>query len=144
MPGGADPFNLLRFVRAQDQVYADVVAELTAGRKRTHWMWFVFPQLKGLGRSATALEYGIGSPEEALAYLGHAALGPRLEECAGLVARHAGRPVEAIFGYPDTLKFRSSMTLFAAVRPEEALFGELLDTFFQGERDGSTLALLAR
>ena len=144
MPDGADPFDLQRFVGAQDSVYADVLAELTAGRKRTHWMWFVFPQLKGLGRSATALHYGIGSREEALAYLGHAVLGPRLQECAGLVGRHAGRPAEAIFGYPDTLKFRSSMTLFAAVRPEEALFGELLDIFFQGERDGATLALLAR
>jgi uncharacterized protein (DUF1810 family) len=144
MPGGTDPFDLQRFVRAQERVYADVLAELTAGRKRTHWMWFVFPQLKGLGQSATALEYGIGSREEALAFLDHAVLGPRLEQCTRLVGRHAARPVEAIFGYPDTMKFSSSMTLFAAVRPEEPLFAELLDIFFEGERDGSTLALLAR
>jgi uncharacterized protein (DUF1810 family) len=143
MPDDKDPFDLQRFVRAQETVYADAVAELTAGCKMTHWMWFVFPQLKGLGHSAAALKYGIGSGEEALAFLDHALLGPRLVESTCIVARHAPRPVETIFGYPDTLKFRSSMTLFEAVRPDEQLFGQMLDTFFEGERDRVTLALLA-
>jgi uncharacterized protein (DUF1810 family) len=144
MPDETDPFDLQRFVRAQETVYADAVAELRAGCKKTHWMWFVFPQLKGLGHSATALKYGIGSGEEALAFLDHTLLGKRLVACTRIVGRHADRRVDTIFGYPDTLKFRSSMTLFDAVRPEEQLFGQMLDTFFQGERDGATLALLAR
>jgi uncharacterized protein (DUF1810 family) len=144
MPDETDPFDLLRFVRAQERVYADAVAELAAGCKKTHWMWFVFPQLRGLGRSATALKYGIGSGEEALAFLDHALLGSRLVECTRIVGRHAPRRVDTIFPYPDTLKFRSSMTLFAAVRPEEQLFGQMLDTFFDGERDSATLTLLAR
>jgi uncharacterized protein (DUF1810 family) len=144
MSDETDPFDLLRFVRAQERVYADVVAELTAGCKKTHWMWFVFPQLKGLGHSATALKYGIGSRAEAVAFLDHALLGSRLVECTGIVGRHAPRRIDTIFPYPDTLKFRSSMTLFAAVRPEEQLFGQMIDAFFDGERDAATLALLAR
>ena len=109
-----DPFDLDRFVQAQDPVLAQVRRELGEGRKRSHWMWFVFPQLRGLGRSATARHYGIGSLAEARAYLAHPALGSRLVECTGLVNRIEGRSAHQIFGGLDDLKFHSSMTLFAA------------------------------
>ena len=142
MSDAIDPFDLRRFVAAQEPIYAAAFAELAAGRKKTHWMWFIFPQIAGLGSSPTAVRYAIGSRGEALAYLDHGVLGPRLLACTRLVAGHAGVPVDSIFGYPDTLKFRSSMTLFATVRSEEPLFGETLDTFFGGERDEATLALL--
>ena len=140
----ADPFDLERFVRVQDPVLAQVRRELGEGRKRSHWMWFVFPQLRGLGRSATALRYGIGSLAEAQAYLAHPALGPRLVECTGLVNTVEGRSVHEIFGGPDDLKFHSSMTLFAAAEPEALAFREALAKHFGGVLDAQTVEELRR
>jgi uncharacterized protein (DUF1810 family) len=134
--------GLQRFVTAQDPVYADVRDELAAGRKRSHWMWFVFPQLQGLGQSATAQYYGIASRQEAAAYWQHPVLGPRLRECTALVLAARGKSAHDIFGTPDDLKFRSSMTLFAAVAPAEPLFEQALARFFGGRPDDTTLALL--
>jgi uncharacterized protein (DUF1810 family) len=134
--------DLGRFVAAQERVWPEVVAELAAGRKRTHWMWFVFPQAAGLGSSAMAQRYAIGSLDEARAYLAHAVLGARLREATRLMLRHAGKPGEAVLGPIDALKFRSSMTLFAEAAPDEALFGEALGAFAGGEPDLRTLALL--
>ncbi|BBZ44075.1 DUF1810 domain-containing protein [Mycobacterium parmense] len=139
-----DPFDLKRFVDAQGPVYADVVDELRAGRKRTHWMWFVFPQLRGLGASAMATRYGISSLEEAGAYLAHDVLGPRLRECTRLVNDVGGRPIGAIFGSPDDLKLRSSMTLFAAATADNEEFVALLDKYYDGRRDEATLARLPK
>jgi len=133
-------FDLDRFVTAQDPVYSDVLAELRTGRKHTHWMWFVFPQIAGLGSSEMARKYAIGSEDEAAAYLAHPVLGPRLRECARLVASHADLDIGAIFDSPDDRKFQSSMTLFADVAPDEAIFQTCLDTFFDGEADPATLA----
>src|SRR5450631_1369237 len=110
-----DPFDLQRFVNAKNPIYSQVCAELRAGQKESHWMWFIFPQLRGLGHSATATAFGIASRQEAAAYLDHAVLGPRLRECTRLVNLVEGREIGQIFGYPDDLKFRSSMTLFASV-----------------------------
>jgi uncharacterized protein (DUF1810 family) len=139
----ADPVELKRFVAAQAPVIDAAVAELRAGRKRSHWMWFVFPQLRGLGRSATADLYGIGSIEEAKAYLAHPTLGPRLFLCTEAVLGVEGRSAASIFGSPDDLKFRSCMTLFAVAAGEEAnVFTRALDRFFDGRRDEQTLALL--
>ena len=121
-----DPYDLERFVAAQDPVYDQVCAELRAGRKRTHWMWFVFPQRRGLGHSPMAQKYAIGSQEEAGAYLEHPVLGARLRECTELVNRVEGRSLEQIFGYPDDLKFRSSMTLFASATAENQVFKDAL------------------
>ena len=129
------------FVEAQDAVWPSVVAELGEGRKRTHWMWFVFPQLAGLGSSPMAVQYALGSIGEARAYLAHAVLGARLREATRLMLRHAGRPAEAVLGPIDAMKFRSSMTLFAAAAPGEALFAEAIAAFFEGP-DPRTLALL--
>ncbi len=136
--------DLQRFVAAQDPVWGTVVAELTAGAKRSHWMWFVFPQIAGLGHSPMAVRYALGSAREAAAYLAHPVLGPRLREATGLMLRHAGRPAEAVLGGIDAVKFRSSMTLFQAAAPEEALFGEALAVFFGGAADPRTLELLGR
>ncbi len=124
--------KLAEFVAAQKGVYGDVVRELTAGRKRTHWIWFIFPQMAGLGFSLMARKFGIESKEEAIGYLKHGVLGPRLLECTQLMLAVPGRDIEAIMGYPDNLKFRSSMTLFAAVAPEEGLFAEALEKFLMG------------
>jgi uncharacterized protein (DUF1810 family) len=135
--------DLQRFVAAQDAVYDAVRAELSAGRKASHWMWFVFPQLRSLGRSATAQRFGIESRDEALAYWRHPVLGRRLKECTALVLATQGRTVHEIFGAPDDLKFRSCMTLFAAVAPDEPVFGQALARFFDAEPDPRTLALLA-
>lgn len=139
----SDPFNLERFVTAQAGVHEQALAELRAGRKRSHWMWFVFPQLRGLGRSATAVYYGIVSRQEAEAYLLHPLLGPRLRECAGAVILIERRRIEEIFGYPDHLKFRSCMTLFARATPDNWVFEEALGRCFAGEYDAATLDLLA-
>jgi uncharacterized protein (DUF1810 family) len=136
------PNNLERFVSAQQAVYATALAELRAGRKRTHWMWFVFPQIAGLGHSATAVKYAIASGDEAAAYLAHPLLGPRLRESAEAVLLHRGKPVAAIFGHPDDLKFHSSMTLFADVAPHEAVFHDCLDVFFDGAPDAATIERL--
>ena len=138
-----DPFDLQRFVLAQAPVFDAVCAELAAGDKRSHWMWFVFPQLAALGRSQTALHFGLRSREEALAYAGHALLGERLRHCTRLVLHAApGRSAYEIFHSPDDLKFRSCMTLFGAVRPDEPVFGQALARFFESRPDARTLELL--
>lgn len=139
----ADPFDLDRFVRAQAGAYDQALEELTAGRKRSHWMWFVFPQLKALGRSETARFYGIASDEEARAYLAHPVLGPRLRRCCAALLPHAGERPEAIMGSIDALKLRSSMTLFEAVAEDPSPFAAVLDAFYQGARDPLTCDLLA-
>lgn len=137
-----DPHDLQRFLDAQAPVIDDVRRELRDGRKRTHWMWFVFPQLRGLGRSAMAAHYGIGSRDEAKAYLAHPVLGPRLRECAELVNQIDDRPIHAIFGSPDDLKFRSCMTLFARVADDPAVFVSALERYFGAMPDEQTLVLL--
>ncbi len=136
--------NLADFVAAQDAVYPQVLRELAAGEKRTHWMWFVFPQLAGLGSSPMAQRFAIGSLEEAQRYLAHPVLGARLRECTRLVLAVPDKDADAIFGYPDNLKFRSSMTLFAAAAPEEPLFRQALEWFFGGEPDPLTTGLLEK
>lgn len=137
-----DPYDLKRFVDAQYPVYDRVVGELRAGRKSSHWMWFVFPQLRGLGSSPTAVRFGIGSIDEARAYLAHELLGPRLRECARLVAAIDGRSVQEIFGRPDDMKLRSSMTLFGRAADDNDDFVAVLDKFYGGEEDRATLARL--
>jgi uncharacterized protein (DUF1810 family) len=134
-------FDLERFVRAQDPVYDRVRAELAAGAKASHWMWFVFPQLRGLGRSATADHFAIAGRAEAEAYLRHPVLGERLRECTRLVLAVRGRNATGIFGTPDDMKFHSSMTLFAEVS-DEPLFVEALARYFGGRRDARTLQML--
>jgi uncharacterized protein (DUF1810 family) len=143
-PFSSDPFDLARFVRAQEGVYAQALAELAAGRKRSHWMWFVFPQIAGLGRSPTAQRYAIRSLDEARAYLEHPLLGARLRECTRTVNGLEGRTAHEIFGSPDDLKFRSSMTLFAAAADaaDAADFALALERYYSGERDAATLKLL--
>jgi len=137
-----DPHDLRRFVEAQDPVIDAVEAELRSGRKRTHWMWFVFPQLAGLGSSRKAQRYAIGSRAEAEAYLDHPILGPRLRDCTELVNAVDERTANEIFGSPDDLKFRSSMTLFERVADGPAPFGTALERYYDGEPDPKTLALL--
>lgn len=135
--------RLAEFVAAQDEVYEDVKRELAAGRKETHWSWFIFPQLSGLGRSSMSRKFALASKDEARRYLAHPVLGPRLRECTRLMLASPERDVSSILGPPDDLKFRSSMTLFAAAVPEEPLFKEALVKFFDGEPDPLTLSLLA-
>ena len=137
-----DPFNLKRFVDAQAPVYQRVLADLRGGRKASHWMWFIFPQIKGLGSSTMANEFAIASRAEAAAYLEHAVLGPRLRECTRLVIAVPDRSIEEILGYPDDLKFRSSMTLFAAVAADKKQFTAALDKFYGGKADPATLERL--
>ena len=134
--------DLDRFIEPQSAVYSKVLAELRAGQKESHWIWFVFPQLQGLGSSAMAHRYGISGRAEAEAYLQHPILGLRLRECTELVLAIEGRRIEDIFGYPDDLKFRSSMTLFAQVGSEHEPFTRALDKYFNGEPDPMTLRLL--
>jgi uncharacterized protein (DUF1810 family) len=135
-----DPYDLARFVAAQDAggTYLRAVAELRGGRKASHWMWFVFPQIAGLGSSTTAQRYAIGSLDEARAYLAHPVLGPRLVECATVLARQSGRSAEQVFGGMDALKLRSSMTLFHSADPAEAAFRQVLDQYFGGIPDPAT------
>lgn len=137
-----DQFDLQRFVDAQNPVFDRVCAELRAGHKRTHWMWFIFPQLAGLGSSAMAARYAISGKPEAQTFLVHEILGPRLRQCTQLVNEVEGRSVSEIFGYPDDLKFHSSMTLFAQVAPQEQSFTEALQKYFSGQLDRQTLVLL--
>lgn len=137
----ADRYNLERFVRAQDPVYDEVCSELRDGYKRTHWMWFIFPQIKGLGHSPTANLFAITSLEEAKAYLNHPILGARLRECTRLVILVEGRNIHDIFGYPDDMKFRSSMTLFAQTTDNQ-IFKDTLTKYFDGNPDPKTLELL--
>jgi uncharacterized protein (DUF1810 family) len=140
----ADPFDLHRFVTAQAPIFDRAVAELEAGRKRTHWMWFVFPQLRALGHSHRAHVYGIGSLDEARAYFAHGLLGPRLIRCTMVVLQNHAPSLHALFGSPDDLKFRSSMTLFEAAAPAgETVFAQVLDRWCGGERDAHTLRLVA-
>ncbi len=136
-------FDLERFVQAQNPVYRAVLGELGRGRKQSHWMWFVFPQIAGLGFSAMSQRYAIASREEAEAYLAHPVLGPRLIECTRLVLAVEGRTINAILGAPDDAKFRSSMTLFGAVS-DEPVFNQALTRYFAGERDGATLDILRK
>ncbi len=138
---GQDPRNLFRFVEAQDGVYETALTELIAGQKRSHWMWFVFPQIAGLGLSALAQYYAIESRAEAREYLDDPVLGPRLRECTQAMLRHPVCTAEAILGTVDALKFRSSMTLFDAVEPD-GVFARALATFYNGARDERTMALL--
>jgi uncharacterized protein (DUF1810 family) len=138
----ADPYDLARFVEAQEPVYRTVVDELRAGRKRSHWMWFVFPQLRELGRSSTAVHYGIGSRDEAVAYLYHDTLGSRLRECARLVAAVDDSSIEQVMGHVDALKLRSSMTLFANATDDDRDFLDVLERHYGGEPDPLTVELL--
>ena len=132
---GADPFHLQRFLEAQAPVLPQVQAELRAGRKRSHWMWFVFPQLAGLGHSAMAQRYAISGLAEARAYLAHPVLGPRLKDCVALVLQGPERDAHALFGSPDDLKFQSCLTLFHRAAPEEAMFRQALEAFYKGKED---------
>jgi uncharacterized protein (DUF1810 family) len=134
-----DDFNLQRFVDAQEPVYANVRAELAAGRKRSHWMWFIFPQIEGLGFSAMAERYALAGLAEARAYLAHPLLGARLRECCALVLAADGASAHAIFGSPDDMKLRSSLTLFAQAAPDEALFTDCLRKYYGGQPDQATL-----
>jgi uncharacterized protein (DUF1810 family) len=140
----SDIYHLSRFVQAQDQggAYVQALAELHHGRKVSHWMWFVFPQLAGLGRSAMAQRYAISGPSEARAYVEHEVLGARLEESSRAVAKHSSRRAEDIFGAVDAVKLRSSMTLFTAVAPEAETFATVLRLFFDGQPDPATRQLL--
>ncbi|GAA2616349.1 DUF1810 domain-containing protein [Dactylosporangium fulvum] len=137
-----DPYQLSRFVDAQDGVYPQVVAELRRGRKSSHWMWFVFPQIAGLGRSATARRYAIASLDEARAYLRHPVLGPRLVECAGLLLADTEHTAGQILGGIDAMKLGSSMTLFHRAQPDQPVFRRVLDRFFDGAEDDGTLQRL--
>lgn len=138
-----DPHWLVRFVEAQDSTYAQALSEIRSGHKESHWMWFVFPQLAGLGPSAASVYYAIGSLEEADAYLRHPVLGPRLLECAEAVLAVEGKSAAEIFGSPDDLKLRSCATLFARVSPPGSVFEQLLDKYYGGDPDPMTLQLLA-
>ena len=137
-----DPFHLQRFINAQDPVFDRVCTELRNGRKTSHWMWFIFPQIRGLGHSPIAVNFAISSLAEASAYLAHPILGRRLKLCTGLVNRLEGRSITEIFGYPDDLKFHSSMTLFSRAEPADPLFAEVLQKYFAGQPDSLTLARL--
>jgi len=142
MPG--DSFQLDRFVLAQADSYACALAELRAGCKRSHWVWFVFPQLRGLGHSPMAQHYGLSGLAEARAYAAHPVLGPRLRECVRALLGHAGTSAARLLGEVDALKLRSCLTLFALAAPDEALFGRALERFHAGVSDPGTLRLLGR
>jgi uncharacterized protein (DUF1810 family) len=137
-----DPHSLKRFVDAQDRMYKQVLAELRNGQKEGHWMWFIFPQLRGLGHSQMAAAFGIASRQEAEAYLEHPVLGQRLRECTQLVNLVKGRSIDQIFGYPDHLKFRSSMTLFSSLKLYDQVFTDALQKYFGGQPDRLTLERL--
>jgi uncharacterized protein (DUF1810 family) len=137
-----DPFDLQRFVEAQETTYAQALAELKAGRKQSHWIWFIFPQIAGLGASAMNVRYAIGSLEEAVAYLAHPVLGPRLRQCIDAVGALDGRSARQVFG-PDDVKFRSCLTLFHRAAPQEPRFSDALAKYFAGEPDTATLQRLA-
>ena len=138
-----DPFELERFVQAQEMAYTQVLAELHSGRKRSHWMWFIFPQIAGLGFSLMSQRYAIKTRAEAEAYLTHPILGQRLIACAGELLEIKNRSALEIFGSPDDMKLKSSMTLFAAVSASPSVFNRVLDAYFHGQRDQRTLELLA-
>jgi uncharacterized protein (DUF1810 family) len=140
--GLPDPYDLNRFVQAQQDVYEHALSEIRSGRKRSHWMWYIFPQIEGLGFSSMSRRYSIKSLDEARAYLDHPVLGPRLAECAEAALGVEGRSARDIFGSPDDLKLRSCATLFASVTPADSVFARLLDRFFEGNPDGKTLRQL--
>lgn len=140
---GDDPFDLNRFVQAQEDVYARAIAEVRKGRKRTHWMWYIFPQFDGLGSSSTAVHYAIKSVAEAEAYLNHPVLGSRLRECCEAAIGVEGRSASEVFGYPDDMKLKSCATLFASISPHGSVFHRLLDKYYHGEHDGKTLCLVS-
>lgn len=142
MADGSDPHDLERFVRAQAGDYEQALAEISGGRKQSHWMWYVFPQIAGLGSSAISIRYAIKSAAEAEAYLRHPVLGPRLRECARAVLRVEGRTAHEIFGSPDDLKLKSCATLFAHVSPAGSVFHGVLDRYFHGKQDDATIRLL--
>ena len=142
MPNADDPYNLQRFVDAQARVYESVRTELRQGSKRSHWMWFIFPQIAGLGRSAMSTRYAISSLTEAEAYLKHPILGPRLRECTRLVVLVKDRSAYEILGSPDDMKFHSCLTLFACAAPEDQLFRDALEKYYDGAEDPATLAKL--
>jgi uncharacterized protein (DUF1810 family) len=138
----SDRFNLQRFVDAQDRIYQQVRAELRRGQKESHWMWFVFPQIRGLGHSNMSRKYALSSTQEAEAYLSHPILGQRLRECTELVNRIEGSSIGEIFGYPDDFKFHSSVTLFSEVAPDDSILREALRKYFGGQPDQATMKLL--
>jgi uncharacterized protein (DUF1810 family) len=140
----SDAYNLQRFLDAQAHTYHTALAELRAGRKSSHWIWFIFPQIAGLGHSAMAQQFGISSLDEAKAYLQHPVLGPRLRECTQLVLDVNGRSADEIFSYPDNLKFRSCMTLFLTVAPDNTLFKDALFKYFDDKPDQMSLDILAQ
>ena len=140
--GTEDPFNLNRFVEAQSDVFQRALTELKRGEKRSHWMWFIFPQIDGLGYSSTAKFYAIKSKDETKAYLNHSLLGPRLIECSKVLLQHQGLSASDIFGFPDDLKLRSSMTLFATVSEPDSVFSRVLGQYFEGQPDDRTRELL--
>jgi uncharacterized protein (DUF1810 family) len=140
--GVSDVHRLQRFVDAQSEVFEEVLSELRAGRKTSHWIWFIFPQIKGLGHSATAREFAILSREEGAAYAAHPILGPRLRECTRLVNAIGGKGIRQILGTPDDLKFRSSMTLFAQACPDDPIFTDAINKYYGGEFDALTLGFL--
>jgi uncharacterized protein (DUF1810 family) len=142
MPDSSDPYLLSRFVLAQQDDYDQALSEIVSGRKRSHWMWYIFPQFDGLAFSSTSKHFAIKSLDEARAYIDHPVLGPRLRECAEAVVRLEGRTAREIFGSPDDLKLRSCATLFACVSPPGSVFERLLEKYYQGRRDGKTLQLL--
>ena len=137
-----DPFDLRRFVQAQEGAYESALSELKLGQKRSHWMWYIFPQIDGLGRSAMAKHYAIKNVEEARGYVNHPVIGARLLECTETVLGIEGRSVAEIFGFPDDMKFKSSMTLFEYISEPDSIFALALDKFFSGDRDDKTLQLL--
>lgn len=141
---GTDPFDLERFVRAQEPDYTRALEEIAGGRKRSHWMWYIFPQFTGLGSSATSQHYAIGSLDEARAYLAHPILGRRLIESAEATLKVTGRSAHDIFGSPDDMKLRSSATLFALVSPDDSVFHRVLEKYFGGVRDQRTVGLTHR
>jgi uncharacterized protein (DUF1810 family) len=139
-----DPYDLNRFVEAQIANYDEALTELQAGRKRTHWSWYIFPQIHGLGSSAMSVRYAIRSLPEAMAYLAHEVLGPRLRECVESMNAHKGLSASEVLGDIDAQKFQSCLTLFAEAAPSEVLFSTALNKYFGGQRDAATLAVLAR
>jgi uncharacterized protein (DUF1810 family) len=140
----ADPFDLTRFIQAQERVYEQAISEIRSGRKRSHWMWYIFPQFEGLGFSPTSQHFAIKSIAEAEAYLRHPVLGPRLLECVRATLGLEGRSASDVFASPDDMKLRSCATLFASVSPTESVFEQLLDKYFGGRRDDRTVELLER
>jgi uncharacterized protein (DUF1810 family) len=143
-PATEDPFDLIRFVKAQDGVYERALAELRRGSKESHWMWFIFPQFEGLGHSSTSKHYAIKSVPEARAYLQHPLLGQRLRECCEALLKLKGTSAAEVFGYPDDLKLKSSVTLFAGVSDSDSVFARVLEQYFGGQPDPRTLELVAK